>query len=1066
MRNKAIKAISSAVLMTALFIITAALPAFAKEAGAAAPGEAALSAAPADEEQVSYTLPSPESVTLSNTSTGVKVIWLRISGAENYAVYRRPATSNTWSKKGVTNKNYFTDTTVSNGKVYYYKVRCVDASGNTLMSPNPAGNDCITALKPPSAGSLTNAEEGIKLNFGHPNGTEYFEIWRKTGERGSYKLLVTHEPITESPFIDTTAVVGETYYYYVRAYIDTAPAATSFPAYFEDGITRLVSPAVSAEMKTTGVKLTWDAVPGAENYAVLRKTETGSWIKKAVLTGTTWTDNEAMSGNTYQYKVRCIGSDGSTYLSANPTSVTEFTFMEAPKITSSSNTADGLKITWGSVGGAESYIVYRKTQTGTSWVKKATVEGTNTFTDTTVKSGSSYYYTVRAVHANGTQSLRYTSVDLHTYIGMPEMVSAVNDPEGITVTWNAPVGAEYFRVYRKYTDNGGWTKKDVIHGTSFTDVNVSSGVAYHYTVRPVADETGETSIGPRDEIGVRTFFLRQPKLKSVDSMQNGVLVDFSTVNGATGYEILRDEGEGFVKVGDAETSPFLDATAVYDTTYRYSVRAVCSGEETWSTYDEAGLEIFYEDFSNFMYVTRLSLSLYNTCSSSSSPACTVIYMTMLKYLETTKEYASGSWIKVEYNEGEYYFWQPAGEEYLTHERSSFEYTGETEITQKIIDLAMEMYTWPIRYRHGESNGIPAADGTYGYDCSGFASYVMKTVMQEYVPTYFVTSTIGVLYTTETIYNKGIDGEFSASTVDMADLRAGDVLFFKLIDEADPEDLTADVTHCGIYLGNNEFIHCTHYDFDADANGLFIMPLAYRYTETLVAVRRYVPDTVVPANRTMYTCARTNVRAEMGYDTEVIDVLNAETEVTVLFTNIDRTTAEPKWAYIAYGENKHGFVLLSSLIDNLANEQHNMYVAATSIKLYSQASTSSDYIEVLIRSEVLYEGQLGSTRFHKVRYNGAERYLYIKDGVDLGSLLTDDLDALLHGVGTMIVTKATNLRSNMDSSTSDSVIGVVSQGDEVTLIAVSASGTWSYVRTDNGVYGFMISANLREKTEND
>jgi hypothetical protein len=70
------------------------------------------------------------------------------------------------------------------------------------------------------------------------------------------------------------------------------------------------------------------------------------------------------------------------------------------------NAATGVKVSWNKVTGASSYKVYRKTGSG-SWVEiKSGLTGTS-YTDTTAKKGTTYYYTVRAV--KGTQLSSYKS---------------------------------------------------------------------------------------------------------------------------------------------------------------------------------------------------------------------------------------------------------------------------------------------------------------------------------------------------------------------------------------------------------------------------------------------------------------------------------------------------------------------------------------------------------------------------------------------------------------------------------------------------------------------------------
>ena len=70
-----------------------------------------------------------------------------------------------------------------------------------------------------------------------------------------------------------------------------------------------------------------------------------------------------------------------------------------PKLSKIENTADGVKITWGKVSGADKYYVYRKVKGG-SYSKVATTTKTY-YTDKKASSGKTYYYYVKAVNEAG-----------------------------------------------------------------------------------------------------------------------------------------------------------------------------------------------------------------------------------------------------------------------------------------------------------------------------------------------------------------------------------------------------------------------------------------------------------------------------------------------------------------------------------------------------------------------------------------------------------------------------------------------------------------------------------------
>ena len=65
----------------------------------------------------------------------------------------------------------------------------------------------------------------------------------------------------------------------------------------------------------TGVKVTWNAVPGAAQYRVFYKT-TGGWKKIADTASTNYTWTGAKSGTEYTFTVRCVDSAAKSYTSA------------------------------------------------------------------------------------------------------------------------------------------------------------------------------------------------------------------------------------------------------------------------------------------------------------------------------------------------------------------------------------------------------------------------------------------------------------------------------------------------------------------------------------------------------------------------------------------------------------------------------------------------------------------------------------------------------------------------------------------------------------------------------
>lgn len=86
-----------------------------------------------------YKLKSPTISSVTNTSSGMKIKWGRVSGTTGYYIYRKVGTGS-WKKVKTTTATSWTDTgAASNGKKYQYKVYAY--KGNSLSVASSAKNE-------------------------------------------------------------------------------------------------------------------------------------------------------------------------------------------------------------------------------------------------------------------------------------------------------------------------------------------------------------------------------------------------------------------------------------------------------------------------------------------------------------------------------------------------------------------------------------------------------------------------------------------------------------------------------------------------------------------------------------------------------------------------------------------------------------------------------------------------------------------------------------------------------------------------------------------------------------
>lgn len=270
----------------------------------------------------------------------------------------------------------------------------------------------------------------------------------------------------------------------------------------------------------------------------------------------------------YEMQIFCYkNSAAETYANEN---VLWAFYLDAPRV-SISNASTGMKISWESVDWANRYFVYRKTGNG-KWelLKKTTARS---YTDTTVKSGTTYAYTVRG-EADGIRT-DYVGSKALKYLAQPK-VAVSNTSKGAKVSWGKVKGAAGYYVYRK-TGNGSWKRLKDTKGTSYTDTTAKSGTTYSYSVKAYSGSIKSTSTNSR-----KIKCLSQPSVK-LSNTSKGVKISWGKVKGAAGYYVYRKTPGGkWTKLKTSTGTSYTDKTVKKGKTYYYTVKAY-SGK-TYSSY--------------------------------------------------------------------------------------------------------------------------------------------------------------------------------------------------------------------------------------------------------------------------------------------------------------------------------------------------------------------------------------------------------------------------------------------------------------------------------------------------
>ncbi len=510
---------------------------------------------------------------------GVSIAWDRVEGAEGYRVFRKYDTN--WISIGDTNTGTeYIDRSVTSGESYTYSVVSLDRVGRVVSGFDETGKS-FTFIAPPVISSIKNTATGVELKWTAAAAAKRFVITKSDDNENSWSMLTT---TTGKTYVDTNVESGKTYIYKIVVSSEDGTHPLSDVSETAS-IMYLAVPVLSEPTNTlTGVKLAWGKVAGATKYAVLVKSGT-SWSKLGVTSNTSYIHTGAVSGRSYTYTVVCVDAQDN-YISAYDTTGKTITFVAVPVISSLTNTATGIKVTWGAVKGAGKYRLYVK-KNGTGWTKLADVTTTE-YTDTNVESNVEYYYTIRCLSADGKKYLSGTDNigNSKLFIGAPVISSVTNTTAGVKIVWGATAGAAKYRVFVK-TAGTSWKKLADTASTSYVHNAAVSGTTYAYTIRCI-DANGQLP-GSYDAKGKSILFIGSPQISKIENASNGAKITWGKVTGIAKYRVfVKTAKTSWKKLADTTSVSYVHTAAVSGTTYYYTIRGIDANGKYAGSYYSSG----------------------------------------------------------------------------------------------------------------------------------------------------------------------------------------------------------------------------------------------------------------------------------------------------------------------------------------------------------------------------------------------------------------------------------------------------------------------------------------------
>ena len=173
------------------------------------------------------------------------------------------------------------------------------------------------------------------------------------------------------------------------------------------------------------------------------------------------------------YSIDCVEWDGPA-----PTAAPS-----APSAVDAAWHGEQIALSWKAEPSATHYILERATAVGGPYTTLSSDVGPARYVDTSVTSGTLYYYRVKAVNPAGTSS---TSTPASALPDTPTGLNAATvSSDRIDLSWAAAAGAESYNIKRAAVSGGPYTTITNLATLSYSDIGLDGNTTYYYVVSAV-----------------------------------------------------------------------------------------------------------------------------------------------------------------------------------------------------------------------------------------------------------------------------------------------------------------------------------------------------------------------------------------------------------------------------------------------------------------------------------------------------------------------------------------------------------------------------------------------------
>ncbi len=297
----------------------------------------------------------------------------------------------------------------------------------------------------------------------------------------------------------------------------------------------------------------------------------------------TMTVTSATDGQRVYCAVTSVSASDETVTNEVASNVAVISTIKTPVAEVAARAPEAIKITWSTDSKATGYKVYRADELRGE--KKLIGDVTaNSFTDTAVVVGSTYYYFVTATIKDLELETNYSAaveVKVPSPMTAPTNVKAVAGEGQVTLTWDAVTGAEEYNVFTYL--NGKYALVATVTKPMCIVTGLTGGTKYGFLVRAGAE--GVWSSFTTADIVYATPTAPKKPVVTATAGEGKVTLTWAAVSGATNYKVFTYLNNKYTELGTTTSTSYVATGLTAGTKYGFLVRSYVG--TAWTTFTTA-----------------------------------------------------------------------------------------------------------------------------------------------------------------------------------------------------------------------------------------------------------------------------------------------------------------------------------------------------------------------------------------------------------------------------------------------------------------------------------------------